>query len=235
MRFSPAEEPPAQAAARSELPSRAGEPSPAANVHRLPARAARPPLAEADAESFRAAFRELASGVCVVTIGAGSERSGLTAVSVAPLSAEPPALLVCVDRSAPSYPEIQRVGRFAVNVLAADQREIAERFSSGAHAEGAERFAGCRSVILPDGGFCLADSIAALDCVVEEQIDRHASGIVIGRVRRVLARGGAGALLSWRGAYEQVGWTETEISRAIGLSPTTGARPGSVAGYSQIR
>ena len=68
------------------------------NVRRLSPREAPAPLVEADRQGFRDAMRQLASGVCVVTLGAGDERKGLTATSVSSLSAEPPTLLVCVNR-----------------------------------------------------------------------------------------------------------------------------------------
>ena len=47
-------------------------------------------------------------------------------------------------------------------------------------------------------------------------------GLQSGRVRHVLVGAGSGALVSWRGAYDQVGWSADEISRAIGLSPGNG-------------
>ena len=46
----------------------------------------------------------------------------------------------------------------------------------------------------------------------------HTQAIVIGRVRRVLVGDGSGALIRWRGAYDQVGWSKDEIARAVGLS-----------------
>jgi len=166
-------------------------------------------------------MRRLASGVCVVTLGANGERSGLTATSVSSLSAEPPTVLVCVNRAASSYPAFERFGAFAVNVLAADHREIADRFAGLTEAKGAERFAGAHWAPLPGGGVCLAESVAVLDCELEERIERHSHAIVIGRVRRVMIGASSGALIYWRGGYDQIGWSDAEISRAIGLSPVT--------------
>jgi flavin reductase (DIM6/NTAB) family NADH-FMN oxidoreductase RutF len=77
---------------------------------------------------------------------------------------------------------------------------------------------------LPSGAHCLADSIAVFDCIVEERIERHTHAIVIGRVRSVLAGGGSGALVHWRGSYDQVGWSDEEVACAIGLSPGLGAK-----------
>jgi len=168
-------------------------------------------------------MRQLASGVCLVTSGSGDERSGLVATSVSSLSADPPMLLVCVDRASSSYRAVQSHGEFVVSVLGADQREIADRFASGSGLTGENRFREGRWGVLPGGASYLAGSVAVFDCEAVERIERHAHAIVIGHVRRVLVGDGSGALVRWRGAYDQVGWSRDEIARAVGLSPC-GAR-----------
>jgi flavin reductase (DIM6/NTAB) family NADH-FMN oxidoreductase RutF len=193
-------------------------------VHRLQPRAPRQRMTEATEMTFRDATRQLARGVCIITLGSGEERTGLTATSVSSLSAEPPTLIVCVNRASPSYPALTRLGVFAVNVLSADQRELAERFASGSGVRQAERYRDGRWLALPSGPHYLADSIAVFDCEVEERIERHTHAIVIGRVRCVLAGAGSGALVHWRGTYDQVGWSDDEVARAIGLSPGPGAK-----------
>ena len=49
--------------------------------------------AETDGDAFRAAMRHLASGVCLVTHNVGDECAGITAIAVASLSLDPPALI----------------------------------------------------------------------------------------------------------------------------------------------
>jgi flavin reductase (DIM6/NTAB) family NADH-FMN oxidoreductase RutF len=195
-----------------------------AAVHHLQPRASRPRVIEATNKTFRDAMRQLARSVCLITLGSGEERAGLTATSVSSLSAEPPTLLVCVDRASPSYPALTRLGAFAVNVLSADQREFAERFASGSNVRQTERYQDGRWLALPSGVHGLADSIAVFDCDVEERIERHTHAIIIGRVRCVLTGGGSGALVHWRGSYDQVGWSDEEVARAIGLSPGLGLK-----------
>jgi flavin reductase (DIM6/NTAB) family NADH-FMN oxidoreductase RutF len=154
-----------------------------------------------------------------VTSGSGQERAGVTVTSIASLSADPPTLLVCVDRASSSYRAILSHGRFAVNVLAADQREIADRFAGGSELKGEDRFREGRWLALPGGAPYLTDSVGVFDCEADERIERHTHAIVIGRIRRVLIGDGSGALVRWRGAYDQVGWSRDEIARAVGLSP----------------
>src|ERR1700689_4892587 len=120
------------------------------------------------AESFRQAMRQLASGVSVITHGDGEYRTGLTATSVSSLSAEPPALIVCVNRSASLYARLGAGDLIGVNVLAADHAEIADRFAGRGGLKGAERFAEGHWVTTPDGVWLLADAIAAFECEVED-------------------------------------------------------------------
>src|SRR5208337_2386122 len=134
--------------------------------------------------------RQLASGVCVVTVGYGEERAGLTATSVASLSVDPPTLLVCHNRASSSYRAVETLGAFAVNVLAADQQEIADGFAGSSGLTGADCFRDGRWLPLPSGASYLAGSVAVFDCEVEERFERHTQAIVIGRVRRVLAGDG---------------------------------------------
>ena len=54
------------------------------------------------------------------------------------------------------------------------------------------------------GAPLLSDALAAFDCSVEEIIERHSHAIIIGRVEAVSRRGGGGALVYWRGDYDQL-------------------------------
>ena len=188
------------------------------NVHCLRPPSAQSARATADDATILAAARQVASGVSVVTVGAGEERAGLTAVSVSLLSADPAALLVCVNRARPGYSAFARSRRFAVNVLGGDQREIAHHFTGFRDASDAGRFDIGRWLLLADGLSCLADCAAVFECEIEEIMDRHANAVVIGRVRRALTGGGS-ALVRWRGVYDQLGWSQNEILRAVGLRP----------------
>ena len=94
------------------------------------------------AADFRGAMRQLVGGVSVVTVGQGQDISGMTVSSVTSLSIDPPSLIVAINRSASSWPLLVRDGVFGVNVLSADQRDIAERFTGKNGAKGRDRFAG---------------------------------------------------------------------------------------------
>jgi flavin reductase (DIM6/NTAB) family NADH-FMN oxidoreductase RutF len=55
-------------------------------VHYLQPRPSRPRVIEATNKTFRDAMRQLARSVCLITLGSGEERAGLTATSVSSFS-----------------------------------------------------------------------------------------------------------------------------------------------------
>jgi flavin reductase (DIM6/NTAB) family NADH-FMN oxidoreductase RutF len=187
----------------------------------MTARAATAPPA-ALAADFRQAMRQLASGVCLITHGEGERRTGLTATSVSSLSTEPPTLIVCVNQSSSLYAQLSTGDAFGVSVLGSQQSEFADRFASRTGLKGAERFREGRWSETPRGVPVLADALATLECEAEEILTRHTHAIVIGRVTATAPRPADGALIHWRGAYERIGWSAEEVSRAIGAAPRDG-------------
>src|SRR3954452_2763735 len=89
---------------------------------------------------FKTVMRQVVSSVAIVTSRAGRIRNGLTATAVCSVSAEPPTMLICVNRRASAERIIAESGVFAINFLTQDQHRIARLFStSKLRAE--ERFA----------------------------------------------------------------------------------------------
>ena len=152
-------------------------------------------------DEFRGAMRHLTGGVSVITTGRGKDISGMTVTSVASLSVEPPSLIVSINRTASSWPLLKRYGAFGVNILTSDQVEIAERFSGKGGSKGAERFSGAKWTMRASGVPLLVDALAAIDCEVEEVIERHSHAIVIGRVLDLQISSRTAALAYWQGQY----------------------------------
>jgi flavin reductase (DIM6/NTAB) family NADH-FMN oxidoreductase RutF len=177
--------------------------------------------APADARGFPEALRRLPRGVSVITFGE-TEHFGLTATSVSSLSREPPTILVSVDLSAPLSRAFLLSPSFGVSVLAAGHDDLAHRFSLGARIEKEER-QGDDVWVSPESGVpLLADAVAAFDCERDDVMECHGHAIVVGSVRGVRAPGRSSALVYWRGTYHQLGWTEEEICRAVGVTPARG-------------
>ena len=172
----------------------------------------------APAAEIPEALRCLPRGVSVITFVDDGAFVGLTATSVSSLSRDPPSILVSVDRRSSASKAFLQRRWFGISVLAADQDAFAERFSSGATITEAESRNERVWATPAIGAPLLAGAVAAFDCEHDDAIECHGSAIVVGRVRSVPILGGPSALVCWRGGYDRLGWTEQEISRAVGIS-----------------
>lgn len=173
---------------------------------------------------FRSAMRHLTGGVSIITAGRGRDVTGMTVTSVTSLSVEPPTLLVSINRDASSFPLIRRYGAFGVNILNADQLDVAERFAGRGGLKGADRFAGGQWVTGVSGVPLLVGALAAFDCEVEEIVERHSHGIVIGRVRDIKNAARSAALAYWHGRYVAVDQDEDAVRLADVSVPARGLR-----------
>jgi flavin reductase (DIM6/NTAB) family NADH-FMN oxidoreductase RutF len=160
---------------------------------------------ELSGANFRLAMREFASGVAIVTCGDGERRAGCTATALSSLSLSPPTIIVCLDRAASTLPRLRESGAFAVNLLTARHEKLAARFAGRGGFKGVSRFEEGDWLPLVSGAPVLADALAAIDCHVEEILDRHSHAIIIGAVRDVRFDGEASALLHWRSRFETLG------------------------------
>ncbi len=142
--------------------------------------------------ALRDAMRHFAGSVAVITAGIADERTGLTATSAVSLSLDPPTMIATVNREASAWPVIRRRGHFCVNLLAAHHRDVAERFAGKNGVKGAARYAGASWTTLVTGAAALADAVAAIDCALEEAIERHSHAIILGKVVGIKVNGGEG-------------------------------------------
>jgi flavin reductase (DIM6/NTAB) family NADH-FMN oxidoreductase RutF len=180
---------------------------------------------EAASADFRAAMRQLTGGVSVITVGRGRDITGMTVTSVSSLSVDPPSLIVAINRSASSWPILKRDGFFGVNILNADQIDIAERFAGKDGVKGADRFAGAEWVTRVSGVPLLVGALAAIDCEVEDIIERHSHAIVIGRALDLRLSTRSAALAYWQGQYVAIDRAEDAIRLAeVSLPAARGTR-----------
>ena len=169
---------------------------------------------EASSDDFRRAMRHLAGGVSVITVGRGKDVTGMTVTSVTSLAVEPPTLIVSINRESSSWPVLKRHGVFGVNILTADQVDIAERFTSKSGLHGADRFAGAEWMTSASGVPLLVGALAAVDCEVEDIIERHSHAIVIGRVLDAQISARTAALAYWQGQYVAIDQNEDAVKLA---------------------
>lgn len=134
-----------------------------------------------EAEHFKLGMRRLASGVSIVTTSADGEPHGMAATSVCSVSADPPALLVCVNRNATCHDVIRRTGFFCVNLLRDGDDELARRFSTPAGRE--RRFLDRDWQSLSTGAPALIGALASFDAEVIEAVEAQTHTVFIGRVK----------------------------------------------------
>jgi flavin reductase (DIM6/NTAB) family NADH-FMN oxidoreductase RutF len=138
----------------------------------------------------------------------------MTVTSVSSLSVDPPALIISINREASSWPLVKRYGFFGVNILTSDQIDIADRFTGKGGLKGADRFAGARWMTRASGVPLLVDALAAIDCEVEDVVERHSHAIVIGRVLDVTISPRTAALAYWQGQYVAIDRDEDAVKLA---------------------
>src|SRR5262249_14943235 len=119
--------------------------------------------ARLDPRRFRNVIGSFATGVAVITTELDRRYHRMTVNSLTSGSLDPPLLLVCSRHGSPTGEAISRRGEFAVNILAAHQRQLSDRFVSVAVAE---RFTGIGVELSPRGMPLLTGAIAHICCRV---------------------------------------------------------------------
>ena len=137
-------------------------------------------VAVPDAAAMREAMGRFATGVTVITTAdAGGEPAGCTVSAFCSLSLDPPLVLVCVGRGRRMHRLLAAAPGFAVNVLAADQRDVATVFARSPQ----DRFAGLATSRGRSDVTLLDGAIAHVECDRETVLDGGDHAIVVGRVR----------------------------------------------------
>ena len=141
-------------------------------------------------ENLTSVMRLFASGVTVVTAQHEGRPWGMTVTAFCSVSRRPPLVLVCLDHASRCHRHISASGAFAVQILRADQRDVAARFASRDAPERHTALAGLpRS---PRTGVpLLVDSLAWLDCTLAAHYDAGDHTVFIGRVEACGVAAGA--------------------------------------------
>jgi flavin reductase (DIM6/NTAB) family NADH-FMN oxidoreductase RutF len=152
-----------------------------------------------DVPLFRDLMGRWSTGVSVVTARDGPLDAGLTVNAFLSVSLSPPSVLVSLTEDADTTPVIDRTGLFAVNLLAADQRAVSERFARPVPP--AEKFTdlpvhrGQTGVALLDG------TLGALECRVVSRAPAYDHVLFVGQVVRAELGRDAPPLVFFRSAY----------------------------------
>jgi flavin reductase (DIM6/NTAB) family NADH-FMN oxidoreductase RutF len=133
-----------------------------------------------DKAAFFAIMSAFPSGVAIVsTLDAHGQPKGLTCTAICSLSADPPLLLVCIDRRSSTLAAIRHQGRFVVNYLLAGRGQLANRFASREPDKWAHLAWRPTRHGLP---WLYADSLAYAECALVESMQGGDHDIVVGCV-----------------------------------------------------
>lgn len=153
-------------------------------------------------------MRRFATGVTVVTTIVDGRPHGFTANAFSSVSADPPLLLLCVNRSAFSHSLISQAGFFCVNILSLDQRSTAECFAS---RNVQDRFEGVSWSPGATGAPIIGDTLAHFDCTLAEAHSAGTHTVFLGSVVGCGTENGV-PLGYFDGAYRDFGCRPASIA-----------------------
>jgi flavin reductase (DIM6/NTAB) family NADH-FMN oxidoreductase RutF len=148
----------------------------------------------ASTTDFVAAMGQHVSSVCIITTMLDGERFGLTATAMCSVSASPPRLLVCVNKTGSTHDRILASGLFCVNVLSETQDTVAKSFA-GMLGKDRDKFGSGTWQATASGSPALKDAVAVFDCRLVQTIDQFSHSILIGEVVAAASGSSVDALL----------------------------------------
>ena len=147
---------------------------------------------------FRAALGTFATGVTVITaFDENGAPVGLTANSFNSVSMAPPLVLWSLSQRASTMPAFTRGSHYAINILAGDQRDIAERFAR----RDVDRFGGIAMRVGASGAPILDGVVAVFECFNRSQYQEGDHIIFVGEVEHCARREGALPLIYHGGRF----------------------------------
>ena len=116
---------------------------------------------------FRQTLGQFATGVAVALVkDAQGQLHGITLNSLTSVSLEPPLVLFCLKTASTHYPFFQEARFFSLNILAAHQQDLAQKFA----ARGPKSWGNIALAIHPSGlptlQGCAAHLHCALQCII---------------------------------------------------------------------
>jgi flavin reductase len=153
-------------------------------------------------EQFKLGMRLLAGAVNIITSAHGGRRYGMTATAVCSVTADPPTVLVCINKLATTHGIVAKSKVFCVNLLRADDWELSTTFSGATSGEA--RFKSRDWTRLATGAPVLIDALVSFDCRVVKKVMYGTHGIFLGQVEQVLVGKPGKPLLYSEGQYAKL-------------------------------
>ncbi|HYD62891.1 MAG TPA: flavin reductase family protein [Noviherbaspirillum sp.] len=145
------------------------------------------------------AMRRLAKSVSVITCVHEGRRFAMSASAVDSLSADPPSVLICINRSSSIYAPLAQGAAFCVNILAANQQDIAH--ACAGRLKGEDRFNEGNWSENAAGMPYLTDAQASVMCRQDGQFEYGTHTVFIGRIEEIVVGETVSPLVYVDGTY----------------------------------
>lgn len=153
--------------------------------------------AMAQQSPFADAMARFPGAVTIITTREDGLPFGMVATAVCGLSADPPSLVVCLNKGTSAHDPILRQKFFAVSLVSGEHTTVVRHFMA---TKGEERFKLGSWKPLVTGAPVLDDATVSFDCELSEVHDGFSHSILIGRVKDCRSsEQGAESCLLWHG------------------------------------
>lgn len=154
-----------------------------------------------ETRNFRNILGHYPTGVCAVTAMSEADTpAGMVVGSFTSVSLDPMLVAFFPDKSSSSWPQIEKAGRFCVNVLADCQQGVCSSLA----AKGSDKFKDVDYKLSDLGSPIIEGALAWIDCELEQVHEAGDHYIVLGKVRGLDVHAEGSPLIFHKGGYNRV-------------------------------
>ncbi|KIL76011.1 flavin reductase family protein [Bacillus badius] len=150
-----------------------------------------------DDRLFRNAMGKFATGVTVITTELDGEAHGMTANAFMSVSLNPKLVVISIGERAKMLEKIKESGKFAVNILAAEQQEVSMLFAGQLKEKREAEFGRIKDMPV------IKEALANIVCNVHSTQVAGDHTLFIGEVQEIVLREGT-PLTFFEGKYGQL-------------------------------
>jgi len=156
-------------------------------------------------EVHRSGMRNFAAGVSIITSRHDGLSAGLTATAVCSVTADPPRLVVFVNKGVLATDLIIKSGALCANLLSGEQEDVARAFAGMVPGvRGEDRFGYGRWSELLTGAPVLENALVSFDCRVTNVYDESTHQAFLCEVLATQQRKEGDALIYLNGAFHAI-------------------------------
>lgn len=148
-------------------------------------------------DKFRQVLGQYPTGVCVISAADGETPVGMTVGTFTSVSMDPPLVAFLPQKTSTTWPIVEKIGRFCVNVLSWEQEHLCRQMARPS----SQKFEGVPWRASALGSPIIDGVVAWIDCEIISVVDAGDHWIVLGAVRDLDIVGDSLPLVFFRGGY----------------------------------